>query len=113
MFDIVTIAGAIAVAREHCLPGKESVAVGEVLWCARGRLLLYPRSSPMPRLKNVVALPEFRPLDLEVETSLLVGLRKEAIARGTNAPRLVRALLGAIIADHLVDAVLDDQTAAD
>jgi hypothetical protein len=31
MINIETVAGAIAVAREHSLPGREAVAVGEVL----------------------------------------------------------------------------------
>ena len=49
---------------------------------------------------------------IEIERGVISGLRKEAIARGTNAGALVRDLLQIIVADHLVDAILDDQSPA-
>jgi hypothetical protein len=109
MISIETVAHALARAREHCLPGKETAAGNDVLrWCAHR--LLYRRSSAMPSPKT--ALPhDF--CQLEIEHRLLVELRKDAIARGTNAPALVRDPLYRIVTDRLCNAILDDQPAAD
>ena len=50
---------------------------------------------------------------LEIERDLLAGFRKEAAARGTNAPALIRDLLDRIVADRLCNAILDDQSTTD
>jgi hypothetical protein len=44
---------------------------------------------------------------IDIERGLITSLRREAIARGTNAPALVRDLLGMIVSDQLVGAILD------
>ena len=63
----------------------------------------------MSKKKPAVVPPpsnsDFR--QIEIEASLITSLRREAIARGTNAPALVRDLLGMIVSDRLVGAILD------
>jgi hypothetical protein len=118
MFDITAVASALVCAREHCLPGKEAVAVSDLLWHLR-RSSLPPscrsRTMVRPRKTNVIPLAESRHefRQIEVETSLITAFRKEAIARGTNADRLIRDLLSVIVADHLTTAILDDQPVPD
>jgi hypothetical protein len=45
---------------------------------------------------------------IEVERGIVTAFRKEAIARGTSADRLIRNVLDLIVADGLIGAVVDD-----
>ena len=47
---------------------------------------------------------------IEVERGLVTSLRKAALQRGTNAPRLLRDIINVVVTDELVDAILDDQS---
>ena len=55
-------------------------------------------------------LPDF--YSIEVERSVVAAFRKDAIARKTSVPRLIRDLLGVIADDRLVLAILDDSKPA-
>jgi hypothetical protein len=113
--SIETVADAITAAREGALPGRECVAVSDTLWYFR-RALLFRRSCPMrPKKKldrNVVLIApqgekhEF--CQIEVERGIVTAFRKEALARGTSADRLIRNVLDLVVSDKLIGAVIDD-----
>ena len=107
----VTIANAIATACAIALPGREAVAVGDALWYAR-RSLPYRRSYLMSRPSKTIVVPisqqkhEF--CQIEVERGIVTAFRREAAARETTVPRLIRDLLAIIANDRLTSAILDD-----
>jgi hypothetical protein len=45
---------------------------------------------------------------IEVERNVVAAFRKEAIARQTSVPRLIRALLDVIAYERLTGAILDE-----
>ena len=45
---------------------------------------------------------------IEVERGIVIAFRKEAIARGTSADRLIRNVLDLVVSDKLIGAVIDD-----
>ena len=112
--SIETVADAITVAREGALPGREYVAVADTLWYFR-RALQFRRSCPMrPKKKldpNVVPIAAHEKhgfCQIEVERGIITAFRKEAIARGTSADRLIRNVLDLVVSDKLIGAVIDD-----
>jgi transposase-like protein len=75
--------------------------------CSRRGISL-SKSGPRGR-RRTLTLPE-APLDLS--DVVMVGLREKARAMGTDAVKLARDLLEAIVADDLYAAVLDLEVAA-
>jgi hypothetical protein len=48
-------------------------------------------------------------VEIEVEHALVVAYRKAAGKRGLKATSLIHELLDVIVADQLIDAIMDDQ----
>jgi hypothetical protein len=48
-------------------------------------------------------------VSIEVERAVVMAFRREAIARDTSVPCLIRNLLDVISSEHLTSAILDDE----